>query len=149
MTCCSWCSTLITSCDSLVQTPVEPLLRLRTKPLLRRVLDTTGNAVSPLPAASSLSLDVLRGSSCPVWVHSCPSRLGRSRPLTEFSDQFYMVVKLEQRQGRVLYSETVGQLPHLRVRQLPRQKIGTTGNTAGPLQATTSLSQPQSISCSK
>ena len=41
----------MTTCDSLVQTTVRPLLRLRAKLLLRRVLDTTGNAVSPLLAA--------------------------------------------------------------------------------------------------
>ena len=76
----------MTTCDSLVQTTVRPLLRLRAKLLLRRVLDTTGNAVSPLLAAGPLSL--ARGASCPVWVHSRPSGSGRCRPLTGLSDRF-------------------------------------------------------------
>ena len=73
-------------CCSLVQTPVRQLLRFRAKMLVGRVLDTTDNAVSQLPAARSTPLP--RRASYPVWVHSCPAHSGRLRPLAELSSQF-------------------------------------------------------------
>ena len=43
---------LTKSCESLAQITVRPLLRLYTRPLPRRVLDTTGDAVGLMSAGA-------------------------------------------------------------------------------------------------
>ena len=47
----------------------------------------------------------------------------------------WLVLELEQHQGRVLHSQTAGSLPHPRARPLPRCVLDTIGNTADSMPA--------------